>query len=388
MQNAIITSLLDTDLYKFTMMQCVWHQFPDAQVVYRFKSRKPLDLKPYIGAIKEQINQLCSLRLTAAELQYLASLPFFKVDFLRFLQDFQLNPEHVQIQIQDKVDITIQGPWLQTILFEIPLLAIVSECFYQQAFANHTLTLARANLQNKIALIKQQAPQGFNFSEFGTRRRYSKSWQEELLYLLKAALPEQLVGTSNVLFAKNLALRPIGTMAHEFLQACQVLSGDIKGSQAFALETWLKEYQGALSIALTDVLTFDIFLSEFNQTLAEQYAGLRQDSGDPLLWGDKAIKHYESLGINPRTKTFIFSDALTFPKAFEIFSYFKGRVQTSFGIGTHLTNDVGLAPLDIVIKMIYTNHQPVIKISDSPGKIICEDENHLQRVKQLFSLEA
>lgn len=387
MKNPIITSLLDTDLYKFTMMQCVLHHFKTAQVAYRFKCRKPVDLTPFLRPIQEQIKFLCTLRFSAEELSYLQSLPYFTSDFIAYLTDFQLNEHHVEVYQADNLELRIHGPWIQTILFEVPLLAIISETYYQLTFPKASLDTGQQKLQEKIQFIKNSNEKDFNFSDFGTRRRYAKAWHETLLFTLKENLPQQFIGTSNVYFAQQLDLKPIGTMAHEFLQACQVLSGHIKGSQAFALNTWLKEYEGALGIALTDVLTFDIFLSEFNQKLAQQYSGLRQDSGDPIAWGEKALKHYQSLGIDPHYKTFIFSDSLTFPKALALYQHFKGRVLTSFGIGTNLTNDVGFSALDIVIKMVSTNHLPVIKISDSPGKIICEDPHYLETVKKLYALQ-
>ncbi|MBS0286121.1 MAG: nicotinate phosphoribosyltransferase [Proteobacteria bacterium] len=387
MDNFIINSLLDTDLYKFTMMQCVMHHFPLTQVAYQFKCRKPVKLAHLAKAIEEQISHLCQLRLTEDELAYLASLPFFKADFIDFLKSFTLNTKNIQVSVKDDLNIKIQGPWLETILFEVPVLAIVSEVYYRHTYPNSDLTLAKERLNEKIAFIQQDAYRNLRFSDFGTRRRFSKNWHEQLIGILKEKCPIQFNGTSNTLFAKQMDLKPIGTMAHEYLQAFQVLAPQLKGSQKFALNIWLEEYKDKLGIALTDTLTMDVFLQEFDKDLAMHYSGLRQDSGDPIAWGEKALKHYEKLGIDPKNKVFVFSDNLTFEKMANIFSHFKDKCQPYFGIGTNLTNDVGYTPLDIVIKMTHTNHHPVIKISDSKGKLVSEDESYLHLVKETFQLQ-
>lgn len=386
MQDTIINSLLDTDLYKFTMMQCVFHHYPQTQVVYRFKCRKVIDLSPYIKRIQEETAHLCTLRFNEQELAYLASLSYMKPDFINYLRYFKLNFEHVKIRITGNLDISIEGPWLETILFEVPLLAIISEVFYQENFPEANLEEGRSRLQQKIDFFNQEKYLQLHFSDFGTRRRFSRKWHQEIINTLKENLPTQFIGTSNVYFAKQFALNPIGTMAHEYLQAFQVLAPTLKGSQKFALNLWHQEYQGNLGIALTDALTMDIFLEEFDVELANKFTGLRQDSGDPFLWGDKAIKHYESLGIDPRSKIFVFSDSLTPHKAAKIYDYFKTKCQVYFGIGTNLTNDVGYDPLDIVIKMTSVNSHPVVKISDSKGKIVCEDNNYLTHIKEVFHL--
>ena len=381
----IITSLLDTDLYKVTMMQCVFHHYPRTEVVYRFKCRKPVNLSPYLGAIQEQILELCRLRFSDSDLTYLSSLPYFKPDFIEFLRNFSLDERHVEVTHNDNLDIKIQGPWVNTILFEVPLLAIVCETFYANQDSPN-LHQGRENLQKKIDFLKNNHYSDFRFSDFGTRRRFSKQWQEEVLSTFSQEVPTQFIGTSNVHFAKQMKLKPIGTMAHEFLQAFQILAPSLKGSQTFALNLWRKEYHDKLGIALTDVLTMDVFLEEFTPDLAHHYAGLRQDSGDPIMWGEKALEFYQSLGIDPKTKIFVFSDNLNMNKAAKIFDHFKGRVQIQFGIGTNLTNDVGYSPLDIVIKMTHANQQPVVKISDSAGKTISEDDHYLAHVKKVFHL--
>jgi nicotinate phosphoribosyltransferase len=387
MQTPIITSLLDTDLYKLTMMQCVFHQFSDATCRYHFKSRKQVNLSPYADVIKAQVAAFCTLTFTQDELDYLAELPFMRSDFIEYLKSFSLNPAYVTVQVLgNELDIVIEGPWLQTILFEVPLLAIVSETYYQEKYHPITLDEGRARLNAKIDYIRRANVPEFRFSDFGTRRRFSKAWQHELIQTLQSDVPVHFQGTSNVWCAKAYGLRPVGTMAHEFLQAAQVLAPSIEASQKFALKTWAKEYPNQLGVALTDVFSMDIFLKDFDENLAHHFEGLRQDSGDPSEWARKAIAHYKKLNIDPHTKRLVFSNGLTFEKAISIYNQFKDETKLFFGIGTNLTNDVGYAPLDIVIKMTHTNQRPVIKISDSPGKTVCEDAALLQHVKSIFNL--
>ncbi len=386
MRNAIINSLLDTDLYKLTMMQCVLHHFPHTQATYQFKCRKKVPLTHLAKEIEENISHFCKLRFTEEDLQYLESLTFFKKDFIDYLRNFQLNEKYIKVNVKQDLEIQIQGTWLDTILFEVPVLAMVSEAYYQHQYPNHDPSLGLQRLNEKIDFITQDKFEGLRFSDFGTRRRFSKAWHHQLISILKEKCPIQFNGTSNLAFAKEMNLKPIGTMAHEYLQAFQVLAPQLKGSQNFALHIWLEEYKDKLGIALTDVLTMDVFLGEFDKHLATHYIGLRQDSGDPIAWGEKALKHYESLGIDASDKIFVFSDSLTFEKMAAIYEHFKGRCYPTFGIGTNLTNDVGYAPLDIVIKMTHTNHQPVIKISDTKGKLVSEDDAYLQHVKDTFQI--
>ncbi|HRE33228.1 MAG TPA: nicotinate phosphoribosyltransferase, partial [Candidatus Berkiella sp.] len=296
MAEPIIRSLLDTDLYKLTMMQCVIHQFPSIEVEYQFKSRKSLDLKPYLQEIQQEITHFCELSFTDDELSYLSSLTFFKPDFIEFLRTFRLNASHVHLSYQDELKLSIKGPWVFTILFEVPLLAIISEVFYRANYPQENFVIAKQRLTEKCQYVKTHYPQ-LRFSDFGTRRRFSNAWQAQVITTLQQELPEAFIGTSNVHFAKTFGSHPIGTMAHEYLQACQVLAPTLSGSQQFALKAWLKEYPRDLGIALTDVLTMDIFLQEFDASLAKRYQGLRQDSGDPFIWGNKALQHYETLGI-------------------------------------------------------------------------------------------
>lgn len=386
----IIESLLDTDLYKFTMMQCVLHQFPGASVEYRFRCRNEgVDLRPYIDEIKAEVDHLCTLRFKEDELEYLRSLRFIKDDFVEFLSLFQLKRKYIDISEKDgQLAITIKGPWLHTILFEIPVLAIVNETYFNHIAPNLDKTEGRKRLDAKIQMIENEPDRSLiSISDFGTRRRFSRQWQKEVLEILKARLPHEFAGTSNVLYAKELNLIPMGTMAHEYLQACQALGPRLRDSQTFAFEMWAKEYRGDLGIALTDVYGIEPFLKDFDMYFCKLFDGVRQDSGDPESWGERMIEHYKANRCDPRTKTFIFSDSLTFERLIKLFRRFKGRVKLGFGVGTNLTNDLGPEPLNIVIKMVRANGQPVAKISDTPGKSLCDDPSYLAYLKQVFGMK-
>ena len=393
----IITSLLDTDLYKFTMMQVVLHQFPGAQVEYRFKCRNAgaagvFPLAPMASEIREEIKALCSLRFQDAELAYLRSMRFVKSDFVDFLGLFRLNEKYVQISAlpSGEIDVTIRGPWLHTILFEIPVLAIINEVYFRHTQKLPDFVQGRQRLDAKIGQLKEGDLEALKIADYGTRRRYSVAWHEEVLRTLNARLgsgPQgQLAGTSNVLFAMKLGLTPLGTMAHEYLQACQALGPRLRDSQIFGFESWAKEYRGDLGIALSDVYGMDAFLRDFDMYFCKLFDGARHDSGDPFSWGERLIDHYKNKRVDPLTKTLIFSDSLTVPKTIELYRQFSGRCQLAFGIGTNLTNDLGCEPLQIVIKMTRCNGQPVAKLSDTPSKNMCEDEKYLAYLRQVFDI--
>ena len=385
----IIESLLDTDLYKFTMMQCVLHQFPGASVEYRFRCRNEgIDLRPFKADIEKEIDHLCTLQFKEEELEYLRSLRFIKDDFVEFLSLFRLKRKYIEIvDTGSELAITIKGPWLHTILFEIPVLAIVNETYFRHTAGGIDKTEGRKRLDAKIRMIEDEPDNHLiSISDFGTRRRFSRQWQKEVLETLKERIPAQFAGTSNVYYAKELKLIPMGTMAHEYLQACQALGPRLRDSQTYAFEMWAKEYRGDLGIALTDVYGIEPFLKDFDMFFCKLFDGVRQDSGDPLLWGERMIEHYKANRCDPRTKTFIFSDSLTFDRLVEIFRRFKGRVKLGFGVGTNLTNDLGPAPLNIVIKMVRANGQPVAKISDTPGKSMCDDLSYLAYLKHVFGM--
>lgn len=386
----IIRSLLDTDLYKFTMMQAVLHQFPGAQVEYRFKCRNAdIDLRPFAADIRQAISELCSLRLSENELAYLASLRFVKPDFVDFLRLFQLQERYVDVRTDaGELEIIIRGPWLHTILFEVPVLAIVNQIYFQDRQSTVTEAEGHRRLEAKIDVVRDHPEtKQFRFADFGTRRRFSTDWQRAVVTSLSEALPEHCVGTSNVLLAKDLGLIPIGTMAHEYLQACQALGPRLVDSQQFAFETWAREYRGDLGIALSDVVGIDAFLRDFDLYFCKLFDGARHDSGDPINWAERLIAHYRRHRIDPRHKNLVFSDGLDLPKALAIYDRFKDQAKLSFGIGTNLTNDLGHTALNIVIKMTECNGQPVAKLSDTAGKTMCRDETYLAYLRQVFKIQ-
>ncbi len=388
----IITSLLDTDLYKFTMMQVVLHQFPGAEVEYRFKCRNKGVLAPYVNELRQEIRALCSLRFQDAELAYLKTMRFIKADFIDFLGIFKLNEKYVSVTAlsSGEIEVSIKGPWLHTILFEIPVLAIINEVYFRNTQKQPDVAEGRKRLDTKIGQLQDDGLSALKIADYGTRRRFGKSWHEEVLRTLSTRLGTgqtgQFAGTSNVLFAMKLGLTPLGTMAHEYLQACQALGPRLRDSQVFAFESWAKEYRGDLGIALSDVYGMSAFLRDFDMFFCKLFDGARHDSGDPFQWGERMIAHYNKNRVDPKTKTLIFSDGLTVPRTIELFQQFRGRCQLAFGIGTNLTNDLGYEPLQIVIKMVQCNGQPVAKLSDTPSKNMCEDEKYLAYLRQVFEI--
>ena len=392
----IISSLLDTDLYKFTMMQVVLHQFPGAEVEYRFKCRNAANLAPYVNEIREEIRGLCRLRFQDAELAYLKAMRFIKSDFIDFLGIFKLNEKYVSVTAlaSGEIEVSIKGPWLHAILFEIPVLAIINEVYFRNTQKQPDLAEGRARLNIKILELQADGLRELKIADYGTRRRFGKAWHEEVLRTLVTRLGTgvtgQFAGTSNVLFAMKLGLTPLGTMAHEYLQACQALGPRLRDSQVFGFESWAKEYRGDLGIALSDVYGMSAFLRDFDMYFCKLFDGARHDSGDPFQWGERMLAHYAKNRVDPKTKTLIFSDGLTVPRTIELYQQFRGRCQLAFGIGTNLTNDLGdpprHEPLQIVIKMIRCNGQPVAKLSDTPSKNMCDDEKYLAYLRQVFDI--
>lgn len=390
MAEPIIQSLLDTDLYKLTMMQSVLHQYPAAEVEYQFQCRNAHKLAPYLDEIRKEITALSYLRFRRDELDYLASLKYVKRDFIEFLRLFQLSMEFVDLQTQgDDLLLTIRGPWLHTIMFEVPVLAIINEVYTRNTYPEPNYAEAEKRLEDKIALLKSYPDhKAFRFSDFGTRRRFSREWQGKVIERLQAELPQTFTGTSNVMYAKEKGLVPIGTMAHEYLQAFQALGPRLVDSQKRALECWVQEYRGDLGIALTDVVGMDAFLRDFDLYFAKLFDGMRHDSGDAEVWANKAIAHYKNMKIDPRTKRLVFSDGLSIQTAIDLHVKFHKQAKVAFGIGTHLTNDFGYDPLQIVMKMTRCNGQPVAKISDTPGKTLCKDDDYLKYLSKVFQIPA
>jgi len=389
----LIHSLLDTDLYKISMLQAFFHapEFRTVSVEWKFACRNDhgFDLTTLREDVQWQLQQVCSLQFTDEELDYLDQFPFFTHDFIEFLRIFHLDMRFVSLAVvEGQLDIRFRGPLLHVTLFEICTLAIISELHTLAHYGGVDLDVARRRLEEKIDQLKAPGPMpGFHFADFGTRRRASRAWQEEVVCRLYDALPDYFTGTSNLDLARRHNLMPIGTMAHEWFQAWQAVTR-LADAQKAALESWVREYRGRLGIALTDCYNMDAFMRDFSDPyFGKLYDGLRHDSGPPIEWGEKAIAMYQAMGIDPLSKTLVFSDSLTFERMLEIYQYFNGRVQVSFGIGTMLTNDIGQPALNMVIKMVAANGKPVAKISDEPGKSMCEDAGYLRYLASVYDIE-
>lgn len=395
----VIGSLLEVDLYKFTMQQPMLHSMPTNQAEYRFVCRNApaFALAELAADVNAQLDALCTLRFTDDELAYLGGLRYLSSDYIDFLRLFQFQRRFITVSTQgDTLSVVAKGPQVHVMGFEIYVLAIVNELYFRRlaptaAAQDAAWTEGRARLQAKIALLRdyeQTAParrHPFEFFDFGVRRRFSGAWQHEVAATLAREVPQFFKGTSNVYLAKKLGLVPIGTMAHEYLQTFQATGVQLKGFQKAALEAWVQEYRGDLGVALTDVVGMDAFLADFDLYFAKLFDGLRHDSGDPVAWGEKALAHYAALKLDAHAKRLVFSDGLDVPTALNLHRHFGDRVQTGFGIGTNLTNDTGHKPLNIVMKLVNCNGQPTAKLSDTPGKTLCDDQTFLAYLRQVFN---
>ena len=392
----IIRSLLETDLYKFTMWQTMLHRHPQVRAEYRFVCRNAsaYPLVDLLDEVNEQLDHLCTLSLTEDELAYLGGLRYIKPDFVDFLRIFRFQRRFIEARAAgETLEIVASGPQVHVMAFEIHVLALVNELYCRRFDASAALATGRARLQAKLEQLRAfeiEPPRRhpFEFFDFGVRRRFSGAWQEEVVRTLQREVPQYFKGTSNVHLAHRLGLVAIGTMAHEYLQSYQALDVRLRDFQKAALEDWVQEYRGDLGIALTDVVGMDAFLADFDLYFAKLFDGLRHDSGDPFVWGEKALAHYAKLRIDAHTKRLVFSDGLDLDKAFAIYRHFADRTPLGFGIGTNLSNDVGLTPLNIVMKLVRCNGQPVAKLSDSPGKTLCNDQTFLAYLRQVFNVKA
>ncbi|MEG5462694.1 nicotinate phosphoribosyltransferase [Enterobacter chuandaensis] len=386
----VLHTLLDTDAYKLHMQQAVFHHYYDVHVAAEFRCRGDDLLGIYADSIREQVDAMQHLTLQDDEYQWLSGLPFFKADYLNWLRDFRYKPEQVTVTNENgKLDIRLEGPWREVIMWEVPLLAVISELAHRYRSPETGVEQAVASLENKLeafsTLTEGLDMSRFRLMDFGTRRRFSREVQQAIVERLQQE--PWFVGTSNYDLARRLNLTPMGTQAHEWFQAHQQISPDLANSQRAALAAWLEEYPNQLGIALTDCITMDAFLRDFGPEFAERYQGLRHDSGDPVEWGEKAIAHYQKLGIDPMSKVLVFSDNLDLAKAVELYRHFNARINLGFGIGTRLTCDIPqVKPLNIVIKLVECNGKPVAKLSDSPGKTICHDKAFVRALRKAFDL--
>ncbi|WP_368747609.1 nicotinate phosphoribosyltransferase [Enterobacter cancerogenus] len=386
----VLHTLLDTDAYKLHMQQAVFHHYHDVQVAAEFRCRGDDLLGIYADSIREQVDAMRHLALQDDEYHWLSGLPFFHADYLNWLREFRYNPDQVTVTNDNgKLDIRLEGPWREVIMWEVPLLAIISELAHRYRSPDTGVEQAIASLEHKLVefshLTEGLDMSRFRLMDFGTRRRFSREVQQAIVERLKQE--PWFVGTSNYDLARRLDLTPMGTQAHEWFQAHQQISPDLANSQRAALAAWLDEYPDQLGIALTDCITMDAFLRDFGPEFAQRYQGLRHDSGDPVEWGEKAIAHYQKLGIDPMSKVLVFSDNLDLAKAVDLYRHFSSRVNLSFGIGTRLTCDIPqVKPLNIVIKLVECNGKPVAKLSDSPGKTICHDKAFVRALREAFDL--
>lgn len=383
----IINSLLETDMYKFSMGQTIFHQFTSYKTTWTFKCRnKDVHFTDeMVEEIKEQVQAFCQLRFTEEELEYLDNITWIKGTYVDFLRLWQPRYEEFTITTDAPCGLAIDaaGTWLNTSMYEIPVLAIVNEVYFRMAYDYDVLLKQfKRRLDEKVRLLEEDTYRLSDFSEFGLRRRLSAEAQEMAVKAIaEVELPEDshFIGTSNVYLAKKFNLKPVGTMAHEWIMCTG--QGNHKHNPAYsnwyALDAWVKEYGILNGIALTDTITTDCFLRDFQLTYATLFSGVRHDSGDPYEWGDKMIAHYNSLGINPRTKTLLFSDSLDFERATALYDYFKDKAKVAFGIGTFISNDTDEEALNIVMKTTKCNGMDVAKISDVAGKGMCKNPDYV-----------
>lgn len=368
-----IVSILDNDFYKFTMQNAVINLFPKARAKYAFINRGRHEFPAgFAEALKEAIAGMGRLKLTREEKHFLAkNCPYLAPTYLDFLQGFRYDPVEVEItQNGSDLAVTIEGYWYRTILWEVPIMFLICELYYrlnnqQRVSDEEVAATAKAKIENYRKL-------GVTIADFGTRRRHSYDVQKIVVSALQQYGAQTFIGTSNVHFAMILKTRPIGTHAHEWFMFHAAKYG-FKMSNQLALENWVHIYRGDLGIALSDTYTTEVFFQAFDKKFSKLFDGVRHDSGDPLEFADKTIAHYKRYGIDPLSKTIIFSDALNYEKVKHIADYCKGKISISFGVGTNFTNDVGLQPLNIVLKMTDALPDdaiwnPVVKLSDEKGK--------------------
>ena len=390
--NKIINSLLETDMYKFSMGQAIYHQFPSYTTTWSFKCRNKdvIFTAEMVDEIKEQIKVYCDLRFSEEELDYLRKITWIKDDYVDFLRIWRPRFEDFTFGTNSACGLTIEtnGTWVNTSMYEIPTLAIVNEVYFRMAYNYDSLiTSFKDRLVDKVNRVSTNLIYLGTFSEFGLRRRLSAEAQELAVKSLSKSCKTSsstFIGTSNVYLAKKFDIKPVGTMAHEWIMCSG--QGNHKHNPAYsnwyALEAWVKEYGVLNGIALTDTITTDCFLKDFQLTYATLFNGVRHDSGDPFEWGEKMIKHYESLGINPKTKTFLFSDSLDFERANKLFYHFHDRINVAFGIGTYIANDTFAPALNIVMKTTKCNGQDVAKLSDVEGKGMCKNPEYVDYLRR------
>ena len=387
----IIKSLLENDMYKFSMGQAIYHLYSDYKTTWTFKCRNEnvKFTKEMVKEIKRQIRLYCGLRFKADELEFLNNIKWMKGSYIDFLKLWE--PQYDDFTITTKgengLEIETKGTWLNTSMYEVPVLAVVNEVYFRMQYDYDKLIKEyKKRLKVKVEGIENGKYRLNSFSEFGLRRRLSSEAQDLAIKRLKNLKPcsSTFAGTSNVYLAKKYGVPPIGTMAHEWIMC--VGQGNHKHNPAYSnhysLSSWVKEYGVRNGIALTDTITTDCFLRDFDLTFATLFSGVRHDSGDPIVWADKMLNHYKRIEIDPTNKTLLFSDSLDFDKATKIFDYLKGKCKVAFGIGTFISNDTSVEPLNIVMKVTRCNSEDVAKISDVDGKGMCKNPDYVDYLKR------
>ncbi len=361
------------------MQQCVFQLYPRARVRYQFINRGQHRFPPgFAGTLRKAADAMAGLQLTKAERDFLThTCPYLTPTYLDFLQGYRYDPAEVVIRQEGELlEVAVEGYWYRAILWEVPLLSLISELYYQ---SQH---LQREDDATVIRIAKEKIEHyrqlDVTIADFGTRRRHSYQVQHLVIDTLRLYGGHCFVGTSNVHLAMHHRTRPIGTHAHEWFMFHAARYG-FKMANALSLEHWVDVYRGELGIALSDTYTTDVFFRQFDKKFAKLFDGVRHDSGDPLVFAEKAIHHYQQMGIDPRSKTITFSDGLDYDKVARIAAFCRGKIGMSFGIGTNLTNDVGLQPMNIVIKMTEARpeNEPwtqVVKLSDEHGKYTGDPE--------------
>lgn len=371
--NSYFSSILDNDFYKFTMQNAVVKLFPFVKGKYKFINRGKHKFPEGFGdKLRSAVDKMALLKLTKEEKQFLSSTcPYLPPTYIDFLEGYRYDPNEVHIsQSGSDLEVSIEGAWYRTILWEVPILALISEVFYeatnQQRWEDEKV---KENTLNKVKLYNDL---NVKFAEFGTRRRHSYRVHRLIVDTLKNYNGHSFTGSSNVHMAMLYNTKPIGTHAHEWFMFHAAEYG-YKMANAVALEHWVDTYRGDLGVALSDTYTTEVFFKQFDTKFAKLFDGVRHDSGDPVEFANKTINHYKKHGINPLYKYIIFSDGLNPEKVKSITEATQGRIGISFGIGTNLTNDVGLKPMNIVLKLtdILTSDNewiPTVKLSDEKGK--------------------
>lgn len=367
----IIKHFTDNDLYKYTVMLAIQKLYPWAYVKYEFTDRSnTVYPEGFAQALKKEVELMAHLRMTQKEKAFIAKkCYYFDPAFIDFLSGYRYNPDEVHIsQEGGQLKVSIEGYWYRTVLWEVPLLAMISELYFKM----NKITPKQVN-EKAIQKAKDLVSLKADFSDFGTRRRFSFQVHDQVVGCFNEYAGSYFKGTSNVYLAMKYDVTPIGTMPHEWFMFHGALFG-YRAANEKALEAWVDVYQGSLGITLTDTYTTDVFYNTFNLKQAKLFDGVRWDSGDPLEFTDKTIQFYEKNRIDPVSKTIVFSDSLNTEKVRNIKQYVNGRIHDTYGIGTFFTNDVGAQPLNIVIKIaqvkINANEKYLyaVKLSDSPGK--------------------